>query len=95
MPCIFSVLLDLDLRPNCHPIDTCRFSGIAEYPGRPANLSVRGYAAANSAARQPGVERSPQSSSLSPSGLNPPYQIGGHHSVELGLKLMFSTSPET
>jgi hypothetical protein len=37
-------------------------------------------------------ERSPQSSSLSPSGLNPPYQIGGHHSVQLGLKLMFSTS---
>src|SRR5258708_22653893 len=24
---IFSVLFDLDLRRNCHPIDTCRFSG--------------------------------------------------------------------
>jgi len=37
-------------------------------------------------------ERSPESSSLSPGGLNPPDQIGGHHSVQLGLKLMFSTS---
>jgi hypothetical protein len=34
------------------PVD---FRAFAEYPGRPASLSVRGFAAANSAAHQPGV----------------------------------------
>jgi hypothetical protein len=32
---------------------------------------------------------------LSPGGLNQPYQIGYHHSVQLGLKLILSTRYQT
>ena len=91
--CIFSVLLDLDLRRNWSSHrHLSRFRAFAEYPGRPASLSVRGYTAANSADRQPGVGEIAQSSSFSSSGLSPPFQIAGHYSVQLGLKLMLSTS---
>jgi hypothetical protein len=87
---IFSVLFDFDLRRNCHHIDTGRFSG--HLPNIRAGPPIYLFADTPPQTAQLVSLGSPQSSSLSPGGLNPPYQIGGHHSVQLGLKLMFSTS---